>query len=109
MPGWDYRIVENEDGDLVLAEVYYDTEGKPMLYGPVGDSDFVFDAEEGPDAIRGALAMMLSDSFKPAFKHADFASQELAGIEKSIREGSVGFVPFGEFFASIADATQEEE
>lgn len=58
---WNYRILQDDDGNLSLHEVFYDSAGNPKGYteNPV---TFVAASDEGVESIVQALEMALKDA-----------------------------------------------
>jgi hypothetical protein len=69
---WNYRILEDDEGNLSLHEVFYDVAGNPngCTENP---ATFVADSDEGVEGIIKALEMALKDAKeRPVLKRSGF-------------------------------------
>jgi len=55
---WSYGVVELNNGDLVLAEIFWDELEQPLAWT---EAHMVFDPEEGVEGLQEALRNALND------------------------------------------------
>ena len=55
---WSYGVVELDNGDLVLAEIFWDEREEPLAWT---EAHMVFDADEGIEGLTDALRNALND------------------------------------------------
>lgn len=71
---WNYRLIEEPDGSVILAEVYYDDEGKIIGYAGGGATQpwLRWDSREDCD-----LDYMVKALQRPSIARADLPTGEL--------------------------------
>lgn len=55
---WSYGVVELDNGDLVLAEIFWDEREEPLAWT---DANMVFDPDEGVEGLVDALRNAIND------------------------------------------------
>jgi hypothetical protein len=55
---WSYGVVELDNGDLILAEVFWDADERPLAFS---EANLVVDPEEGVQGLIESLALALAD------------------------------------------------
>lgn len=83
---WNYRIFEDEEGNLSLVEAHY-KDGKLRAYS-ADPTSFVADAEEGKKGIVKALKKALRDASEyPFIRAGDIGQPAPARRSEKFRRG----------------------